>query len=459
MNGGFTMKKKTLALVLTTAMAASLIAGCGNSATAPSANNASADDAANKTAETTADNSTSGEVVTLHVVDWESDTMNAAMQDAFDNVFSAAHPNIKVEIIEGSYSDYNQQMNAMITAGEAPDVFQLGYDQACSFYRKNLLTDWSEKVAAEPEFVEGFYGGTMQGWQYDGATYGFPGLVNVYGVFYNKDLLAAANLEEPKADWTWDDLWAYGEALKDPAASKFGVYGIDTSCFGIANMSTAEGGAAFIDDLTHTTKVTVDDKFVETAEKVSGLIADGVLPSRTYEVANQLSMFESGEMAMIYYGQWEIDSLIRNCPDLNWGYAPTPQGSVKATTTYDTVGWVSPKDLPHPEETWELIKFMSSELYESVLKVTPVAACAHEASADVFYETVAENGHEDAAEAVKAMMSVEDKNGVRFAADWSGDAGKVWDPDYNNYMDGVSGASADILKELADKVNAVIEAN
>ena len=27
-------------------------------------------------------------------------------------------------------------MNAMITAGEAPDVFQLGYDQGCSFYKK-----------------------------------------------------------------------------------------------------------------------------------------------------------------------------------------------------------------------------------------------------------------------------------------------------------------------------------
>ncbi|MFR6591002.1 MAG: hypothetical protein ACLURV_13900 [Gallintestinimicrobium sp.] len=32
------------------------------------------------------------------MVDWESDEMNAAMQDAFDNVFSVEHPNIKVEM-------------------------------------------------------------------------------------------------------------------------------------------------------------------------------------------------------------------------------------------------------------------------------------------------------------------------------------------------------------------------
>lgn len=457
------MKKKTLALVLTTAMAASMIAGCGSSASSSGTGSttASADTAvAEETkAEAAAEPAASDEVVTLYVVDWESDTMNEAMQAAFDEIFSAEHPNIKVEIIEGSYSDYNQQMNAMITAGEAPDVFQLGYDQACSFFRKNLLTDWTDKVAEEPEFVKGFYGGTMQGWQYKGSTYGFPGLVNVYGVFYNKDLLAAAGLEEPKAGWTWDDFFAYGEALKDPASNKYGIYGLDASCFGVANISTSEGGAAFVDDLTNTTKVTVDDTFLETAEKISGLIADGVIPNTSYETANQLSMFEAGEMAMIYYGQWEVDSLIRNCPDLNWGYAPTPVGSAKATTIYDTVGWVSPKDLPHPEETWELIKFMSSDMYESVLKATPVAACAHEASADVFYEVMEESGHPDAAEAVEAMMSVEDKNAVRYAADWSDDAGKVWNTDWNNFMDGVSGASSETLKELAEKVNAVIEAN
>ena len=300
-----------------------------------------------------------GEVITLRVVDWESDEMNAAMQDAFDNVFSVEHPNIKVEIVEGSYSDYNQQMNAMITAGEAPDVFQLGYDQGCSFYKKNLLTDWTDKVAEDTEFMDGFYEGTVDGWQYDGKTYGLPGLVNVYGVFYNKDILADAGLDEPSVDWTWDDLFDYAEKLKDPSANKFGLYGLNTDIFGLTNISVSEGGSPFVDSLTHTTTVTVDDKLKETAEKVAGLIADGTIPGRTYETANQLSAFEAGEMGMLFYGQWEVDSLIRNCPDLNWGYAPIPKGSVKAAESYDTVGWVSPKDLKYPDETWELMKFMS----------------------------------------------------------------------------------------------------
>lgn len=440
--------KKIIALGLCAAMTVAALTGCkGNE----NATNGGGTSDKGKTSE--------GETVTLKVVDWESDEMNAAMQDAFDNVFSVEHPNIKVEIVKGSYSDYGQQMAGMITAGEAPDVFQGGYDMAASFYQKKLLTDWTDKVAAEPDFVKSLYEGTMNGWQLDGKTYGFPSLVNVYGVFYNKDILADAGVNEPTADWTWDDLWVMAEKLKKPTEEKYGLYGFDTSAFGIANISTSYGGAPFMDKLVGTEKVTVDDKFIDQVTKIQGLIANGTLPKRTYEATNLNSMFEAGEMALLYYGQWEVDSLLRNCPDLNWGYAPTPQGANDRTTIYDTVGWMSPKNLAHPEETWELIKFMSSDMYKTVLEVTPVAPCAHSASASVFYDVMDEKGHPEVAEAVKTMMETKTKNGVRYAADWSSDAGKVWDPTYNNILDGKSKDPVTKLQDIEKQINAIIESN
>ena len=125
----------------------------------------------------------------------------------------------------------------------------------CLLYtsKKNLLTDWTDKAAADSEFMDGFYEGTVDGWQYDGKTYGLPGLVNVYGVFYNKDILANAGLAEPSADWTWADLFEYAEKLKDPSDNKFGLYGLNTDIFGLTNISVSEGGSPFVDSLTHTT--------------------------------------------------------------------------------------------------------------------------------------------------------------------------------------------------------------
>ena len=93
-------RKKAMAIVMVAAMTVTMLAGCGSSASdtaaTPAADSAATDTRADSTADTSAD---SGEVVTLRVVDWESDEMNAAMQDAFDNVFSVEHPNIKVEIV------------------------------------------------------------------------------------------------------------------------------------------------------------------------------------------------------------------------------------------------------------------------------------------------------------------------------------------------------------------------
>lgn len=55
------------------------------------------------------------------------------------------------------------------------------------------------------------------------------------------------------------------------------------------------------------------------------------------------------------------------------------------------------------------------------------------------------------------MMAIETKNAIRYAADWSGDADKLWGPDFNNYMDGKSG-TVDTLTDLAQKVNDLIAA-
>lgn len=438
---------KILAICLTAAMTASVLAGCENGG--------------NRT-ESKAEDRKAGEnsaPVTLKIVNWESDEMNAAMKEAFEKDFAKDHPNIKVEAVKGSYSDWGQEMQTMITAGQAPDVFQGGYDMAASFYQKKLLTDWTDQFNADTEFANSFYAGTMSGWQMDGKTFGFPSLVNVYGVFYNKDLLAKAGVEEPKSDWTWEDLWGMAKKLADPAGKKFGLYGFDSSTFGLANISVANGGTSYMDSIIETKKVTLDDELLKQMDNIKDLIKAGVLPSKTYDASNQQSMFEAGSIPLMYYGQWEIDTLVRNCPDLKWGYVPTPKGSKDRVTTYDTVGWMSPKNLKNPDETWELIKFMSSDMYKTVLKKTPVAPCANKNSASTFYDTVKEANHPDAAEAVKTMMETEKKNGVRFAADWSGDVGKLWDPLYNNYLDGKGNVTKEQLQEAVKKINDTIAAS
>jgi ABC-type glycerol-3-phosphate transport system substrate-binding protein len=450
--------KRLLAVAMVAAMAVSSLAGCSNKSDSDKETTTKTNEANdNKGA---ADDSQSGEVVTLKIVDWESEAMNTAMQDAFDNVFSVEHPNIKVEIMPAPVGDYGLNINGMITAGEAPDIFQAGHDMALSLSAKGMLTDWSTYADADTEFTSGFYEGTYDLWKNDGKTIGFPSLINTYGIFYNKDILAAAGLEEPKTGWTYDDLFTYANTLKKPEEGKYGLYNFDTSCFNVSLIGVSNGGTPFVDNISNPTKVTVDDQFKAAAQKVTDAIAAGAIPGTTYDGSNSQSLFESGEIGMLYFGQWELDNLIRNVPDLNWGYVANPVGTTgEQAAIFDAVGWCSPKGVEHEKEVWELMKFMSSYVYETVLPVTPVASCAYEEPSQVYFDVLTEKGHAEASEAVKTMMSAKKRVAVRFLTTWAGDAGKVWNEDYSEILDGKNGKTVDMLPEMAERINQVIADN
>ena len=97
-----------------------------------------------------------------------------------------------------------------------------------------------------------------------------------------------------------------------------------------------------------------------------------------------------------------------------------------------------------------------AECYGEVLKVTPVAACAHESTAQVFFDTVKDAGHPEAADAVENMMARDKKVAVRFGGGWSDDAGKIWDVGYNTLVD-EGGDFNGVLQDLCKQVNALIE--
>ena len=392
--------------------------------------------------------------VKLSLVNWEGDQMNAAVKEALA-AFSK-ESGIEVELQAAPLGDYKTSLNSMIMAGEAPDLYQSGHDWALSFFAEGLNYDWSDYVQKDEAFVKGFYPGSTELWRDpNGKQVGFPNFVNVYGIWYNEDLLKAAGLEAPKDGWTYEDLFTMAEALADPATGKFGLYGLDLSAFSLAVMSVANGGEGFVDDFAFPTKVQADEEFTKIVTRVRELIAAKVLPATSYEVENIQSQFTDGNVALLSYGQWLISDLINNKPNFAFGLAPNPQGSAgKQVSIFDPVGWCSPKDIAHPDETWELLKFSCSTMYSTVLPVTPVAACAFEADSEAFFKTVTDAGQPETADAVKTMMSAETYMPVRFLTTWASDGLKFWNPAYNAILDGE--ADIDKLPDAIDQLNDFI---
>ena len=67
--------------------------------------------------------------------------------------------------------------------------------------------------------------------------------------------------------------------------------------------------------------------------------------------------FIGGQVAMRYYDLWQIESL-RAQADFRWDIAPLPQYRYKSTWL-DSQGLGILKSTKHPQEAWELVKFLT----------------------------------------------------------------------------------------------------
>ena len=421
-------------------MSASLLASCGNSGNKGDLGVAQPDEDGN---------------VTLTITDWETENLNQAMQKAFDEEFSKDHPNIKVKIQPAPLGDYAVKLGQMISSGTAPDIFQFGDTDGYSFTQRGLLYDWRDYFEKDKAIVDDMYPGIMDTWiMEDGTVTGLPALLNVLGIFYNKDILAAAGLDEPQNGWTYEEMFSYAEQLKG-GDGEYGIYGLSMNYVWANVLSVGNGGQVYKDDVLSPTKFTWDDKFYEAVEMFKEHIASGAVTPPTYETTNIQDIFRQGQIPMLQYGQWLISDLINNPnEDLNWGYVSNPMGSEKITTEGGgSIGWMSPKQIQAPDEIWELMKFMATDMYTSALKVSPVAACASKTPSESFFNTVIEAGHADAAEAVDYMMNVETKISGIYPS-WKPEVEKEINNVWNDVLTGAKDISE--LKTVEEKVNQII---
>ena len=186
--------KKVIASVLACAMAAGMLAGCG-SASSSAAGSVSASGA------TAA--STTGEQTTIKVSTWDY-TSNPRFENIV-NAFEAAHPDIKVEVIDIPSADYTTKLSVMLNGGSEVDAFVIkDADTTKSLVDKGQLTDLTDLIESDGVDLTA-YNGLAENFQFDGQYYALPLYTDYYIMYYNKDIFDAANVEYPSNDWTWDD--------------------------------------------------------------------------------------------------------------------------------------------------------------------------------------------------------------------------------------------------------------
>lgn len=206
-NGGiYPMKKKVLSIILVSAMAAGVLAGCGSSASTSSSSKSSSASSGSA--------SSSGkdyEDCTIKFDWWGGDTRHEATQNAV-KAFEEKYPGIKVDVNFGAWTDWETAKAMEYQSGTNPDVQQTNFDwigkydaDGSTYLDLNTvsdtidLTQWTDD---ELNMCKDSKGGIA----------GIP-VANTGRLFYwNKATWEKAGLDLPKSV---DDLLAAGPVFKE----------------------------------------------------------------------------------------------------------------------------------------------------------------------------------------------------------------------------------------------------
>ena len=219
------MKKKLLSVLLSTAMIASLLAGCGSQASTEAAPAAEATEEASEEApaaeETEAVPAASADDGKVHITyaQWGNDTETEATQAVADK-FNAEQDQIVVEVLKIDHDNYVTKLNTMAAAGELPDTGIMSEAGVLNFAENGLLADIStmyEEGEAKPLECLTF--------KFDGTPVAYSAANEVLNLWYNADLLKdvcdkqgldIAKMTPPAAAadaWDWDTFVQVAQSL------------------------------------------------------------------------------------------------------------------------------------------------------------------------------------------------------------------------------------------------------
>jgi multiple sugar transport system substrate-binding protein len=355
------MKKKSLTAVLAAGMAVSLIAGCGSSGTKDTGTKDSAGtNQSNPSPAAETKQEPQKAPVTLKFMQYTASGSQeqtlADMVKAFEN----AHPDIKVQVDVVDFNNYYTKLNTQIASGDAPDVFEVGYENFVTYAAKNTVKDLTPIIAKDTAFKPDIFKGlAYDAFKYQGKQYGLVEDFSDVVLFYNKDLFDKKQVKYPDASWTWKDELDAAQKLTDAKNGIWGTYA-PIQFYEFYKTIAQNGGSIWSAD----GKPTVNSK--ENIEALNWMLDKArkykVSPPLNDDTFNQpdadLNAFKSGKLAMLRGGIWNF-ARFADAP-FKWDIALEP-GNTKKAHHFFADGLVVSEKSKNADAAWTFIKFMSSD--------------------------------------------------------------------------------------------------
>jgi multiple sugar transport system substrate-binding protein len=341
--------------------AATALAACGGDGGGPSGGSS---DMPTKTVESTAKIDVKAEATGTITFAVPSDAPgDIKKRKAQAKAFMAANPKATVKIVTVPATGYDQKIMTRIAGGNAPDLFGSGDVQIPTLVNRNYALDLKPYMEADNFDTDAFYPEVIEALTYDGKIVGLTDLWDTQALYYNRGMFRAAGLEEPTADWTWDD---YREAAKKltKGEGRDKVYGSlwQKWWVPVSDAVQAAGGSVYGEDAKSCTLNQPEG--VKALEFLDSLRKDGSDPGATEDrVLGRTGdeVFMAGKAAMMVGdGRWGVGAF-SEAEDLDWAVAPLPKGpSGERSNFFHMPMFAIASNSKNPDLAWKFLRYVTS---------------------------------------------------------------------------------------------------
>lgn len=348
-------------LLVALAALAIMLAACGTTSeetTSPGDDPASASDAGDASEETESSDAGDPESESVEDVTLTYFTFSAAPDhlEDLDRIvagFEQDNPGVKIDVQTAAFDDYFTQLQTRVAAGDAPDTFELNYENFVTYADAGILLNLSEQAADQLD-PSAFYPRAYDVFAQGGSQYGLPATFSNVVLFYNKDLFDAAGIEYPTDEWTWEDEQAAAEALTDADQQVWGTFQ-PVSFFEYFKVLAQNGGEFFVDDKTD---VGFDGpEGVEAAQWLLDKVGTVMPTEADMGGQDDAAMFKAGQLAMWHNGIWQF-SAMADAP-FEWDIAVEPGNTTDASHFFANA-IVASADTQHVEDASAWLQYLAS---------------------------------------------------------------------------------------------------
>ena len=353
-------------------------------------------------------------------------------------------------IVRADSYAYEDKINAAITSNDLPDILYVDGPNV-SVYAANGITIPLDDFFPDEDWAD-FLASSKEQNTYDGKIYAVGATESSVALFYNRDMLEEADIRIPESKedaWTWDEFYEAAKAL-----TKGDVVGTNII------MDKGEGlpyvleqfwisnGTDFVsEDGSQADGYLNSREGVEAAEFLNSLIQGG------YANIDPIQKeFHNEKAATMLGGSWEVSTLEKDYPNLNWGVTYFPvanNGGIPSSPTGDWSASVT-KNAQDLEAVREVMNFLFSEdnvtTYAKAISKPPTRVSSYDVLTEyneyprsIFREQLMETGHPRprtpsysvlSAEFSEAMLNIFTGVDAKQALD---EAAAATDKDYDKY--------------------------